>query len=170
MNKGLSALVATAGVVASLLVAAPAAHARCDNPYVSYIEITSKKGYHIGKEQWHFKDGPGGKMTAEAQNSGKVSASVTVGLKSEIKAIVAAAEVSVSGTVTNEVGVTVGHKYEHGIRAGKYGHLRYGSWGYAVGWARYESTPDRCRVQVLRSGKANVPTSAKGWKFWETSS
>ncbi|MGW4976950.1 hypothetical protein [Streptomyces mirabilis] len=145
---------------------------RCDNPYKTWMEITSKKAYHV-PSWWNgsqFKDGPGGTMTVKVEKAGKISLSVTGGWEGETKFIVAKAKVKVDVNVTGEVGITVGHQYSRDVARGKYGHLQYGSWGYKVDWARYETSPDRCGKRKVRSGKATLPTTETGWRYWETNS
>ena len=101
-----------------------------------------------------FKDGPGGIMV----------------VKVEVSGIVAKAKVSINASIRTEFGVSVGHEYRRNVTSGKYGHLQYGSWGYSVKWAKYETSADRCGKKLIKSGTAKLPTSEIGRHYWETSS
>ncbi|MFJ8662275.1 hypothetical protein [Streptomyces sp. NPDC093795] len=144
----------------------------CDNPRRTWIEITSKTGIHM-PAQWRgtsFKDGPGGIMVVKVENSGTIKREVSAGGEVEVSGIVAKAKVSVSASIGTEVGVSVGHEYRRNVANGKYGHLQYGSWGYSVKWAKYETSADRCGKKLIKSGTAKLPSSEIGWRYWETSS
>ncbi|MFF0205987.1 hypothetical protein [Streptomyces sp. NPDC005017] len=144
---------------------------RCDGPS-TWIKITSKKSYHV-PSWWNgtkYKDGPGGTMTVEVTKSGTISGEITLGAEAEFKAVVAKAKVSVSGKIAASVGVTVGHRYTHDVHRNKYGHLQYGAWGYKVAWEKYRSSGNGCDDVKIGSGKATLPTTETGWRFWETSS
>ena len=144
---------------------------RCDYP-PTWIEITSKKAYHV-PSWWNgtkFEDGPGGTTTVEVIKSGTISGEMTVGAEAELGAVIAKAKVSVSAKIAASVGVTTGHRYSHDVRSNKYGHLQYGSWGYKVSWGKYRSSGDGCSGVKIGSGKATLPTKETGWKYWETSS
>ncbi|MGP3984216.1 hypothetical protein [Streptomyces sp. KR80] len=144
---------------------------RCDNPS-TWVSITSKKNYHV-PSWWNgtkYKDGPGGTMSVSVTKSGTITAEMTVGAESELKAVVAKAKVSVSAKVGGSVSVTTGHTYTHEISKNKYGHLQYGSWGYKVSWTKYRSTGNGCGGIKIASGKATLPSSETGWKYWETAS
>ncbi|WP_406173418.1 hypothetical protein [Streptomyces sp. NBC_00996] len=143
----------------------------CDGPQ-TWIEITSKKNYHI-PSWWNgtkYKDGPGGTMAVSVTKSGTISAEVTGTVETEAKAIVWAAKASVSVKVGTSVTITTGHTYTHNIARGKYGHLQYGSWGYKVSWKKYRRVGNGCgHGTEIDSGNATLPTSETGWKYWETS-
>jgi hypothetical protein len=146
--------------------------AACDNPYKKWTEITSKKAYFI-PAFWpgtSYKDGPGGTMVVRVEKAGKISASITAGAEAELSGVIASAKAKVDVTIGAEVGITVGHEYRRNVANGKYGHLQYGSWGYLVGWKKWETTPDRCRARVIKSGSAKMPTREVGWKYSETAS
>ncbi|MFD3331267.1 hypothetical protein ACFWV1_01200 [Streptomyces sp. NPDC058700] len=144
----------------------------CDNPRRTWIEIPSKTSIHM-PANWagtSFKDGPGGTMVVKVEKSGKINREVSVGGEVEVSGIVAKAKVSISATVGTEVGVSVGHEYRRNVTSGKYGHLQYGSWGYSVKWAKYETSADRCGKKLIKSGTAKLPSSEVGWRYWETNS
>ncbi|MFF8287802.1 hypothetical protein ACF068_01055 [Streptomyces sp. NPDC016309] len=84
--------------------------------------------------------------------------------------MIASAKAKVDATIGAEVGITLGHEYRRNATNAKYGHPQYGSWGYVVGWKKWETTPDRCRARVIKSGSAKVPTREVGRKYWETAS
>lgn len=163
------AVAVTLGVILSTtpwLVNPPSAVAAC--PTKSYIRITKSTGFHMrGKGLPVFKDGPGGTMEGIVSKATTSSAAMTVGASFELDAVVAQAKVDVSATITKSVQITVGHRYTHKIRPGRYGHLAYGSWGRAVHWKRYRDTP-QCTTETVRHGRARVPTNSVGWKYWAT--
>ncbi|WP_327739867.1 hypothetical protein OG749_44450 [Streptomyces nojiriensis] len=144
----------------------------CDNPRRTWYEIPSKTGIHMPAKfgGTSFKDGPGGTMVVRVERSGKVLREVSAGGEVEVSGIVAKAKVSISAKIGTETGITVGHEYRRNVTSGKYGHLQYGSWGYSVKWAKYETSADRCGKKLLKSGTAKLPTSEVGWNYWETSS
>ncbi|MFJ6371638.1 hypothetical protein ACIQK5_26085 [Streptomyces virginiae] len=144
----------------------------CDNPRRTWYEITSKSGVHMPAKfsGTSFKDGPGGTMVVKVERAGKVLREVSAGGEVEVSGIVAKAKVSVSAKIGTEVGITVGHEYRRNVTSGKYGHLQYGSWGYNVKWAKYETSADRCGKKLVKSGTAKLPTSEVGWNYWETNS
>lgn len=145
---------------------------RCDNPRRTWFEIPSKTGIHMPAKfgGTSFKDGPGGTMVVRVERSGKVLREVSVGGEVEVSGIVAKAKVSINAKIGTEAGVTVGHEFRRNVTSGKYGHLQYGSWGYSVKWAKYETSADGCGKKLLKSGTAKLPTSEVGWNYWETSS
>ncbi|MGA5239455.1 hypothetical protein ACPCAI_30710 [Streptomyces cinereoruber] len=144
----------------------------CDNPRRTWIEIPSKTGIHMPAKfgGTSFKDGPGGTMVVKVEKSGKVQREVSAGGEVEVSGIVAKAKVSISASIGTEVGISIGHEYRRNVTSGKYGHLQYGSWGYSVKWAKYETSADRCGKKLIKSGTAKLPTSEVGWNYWETSS
>jgi len=145
---------------------------RCDNPYKKWVEITSKEAYHV-PSWWNgtkFKDGPGGTMVVKVEKAGKISAEISGGVEGDARLIVAKAKVKVDVKIGAEIGVTAGHEYRRDIGRGKYGHLQYGSWGYKTTWSKYETSADRCGKKLLKKGRATLPTSETGWRYWETNS
>jgi hypothetical protein len=160
--------VVLSSLVAIDVVAASPASAAC-SPEKDY-SITKKTSYHLPAPGTHFKDGPGGTITASVTKATTVSASATVSAGASVKGIVAEAKIEVSGTVTRSKTITIGHTYTHNISKKKYGHLQYGSWGYQLSW-KYERQNGNCTFTTLASGtNAKVPTSVIGWKYWQTSS
>lgn len=138
----------------------------------TWYTITSKTAYHI-PSWWNgtkFKDGPGGTIAVSVTKSGTISAEITGTIEWSSNAIIAKAKAQVSVKVGGSVTITTGHNYSHDIRANKYGHLQYGSWGYKLTWKKYRSTGGGCGAVELGHGTATVPTSETGWKYWETSS
>ena len=156
-------------VGATSLVAAPSANASvyCDPGY--YYTFPSRSSYHLPASGTYFKDGPGGKITGSVTSSTTVSATGTVSAGASISGIVASAKVDVSASITKSVAITVGHSYEHNITSGKYGNMRYGSWGYKLAW-KYKYIYSNCDTVTKSYGTAKVPTGAVGWRYWETSS
>ena len=71
--------------------------------------------------------------------------------------------------IISSFSISTGHQYTHPVHSNKKGPLQNGSWGYKVTWAHYQRVGS-CGVKTIGSGKAILPTSETGWKFWETSS
>lgn len=144
----------------------------CDGPQ-TWIEITSKKNYHV-PAWWNgtkYKDGPGGTMMVSVTKGGTVSMEISVGAEAEAGVVLAKAKTSINVKVAGSVTVTTGHNYTHNIATHKYGHLQYGSWGYKISWKKWRRRGDGCGSPTLvKSGTATLPTSETGWKYWETSS
>ncbi|MET7601044.1 hypothetical protein [Streptomyces avermitilis] len=144
----------------------------CDGPQ-TWIEITSKKNYHV-PSWWNgtkYKDGPGGKMKVSVSKSGTIGMEITAGAEAEAGAVLAKAKTSISVKVAGSVTITTGHTYTRNIANHKYGHLQYGSWGYKVSWKKLRRRGDGCGSPTLvKSGTATLPTKETGWKYWETSS
>jgi len=146
--------------------------AMCDRPETWYA-ITSEKAVHV-PSRWNgtdYKDGPGGTMSETVTKGGIISADVTGTGEFKAGEVIGEAKLSVSGRISASVTVTPGHTYSHPVGSRKYGHLQYGSWGYDVKWKRYRSgSGSGCITVELAHGSATLPTSAVGWRFWETSS
>jgi hypothetical protein len=159
-----SALALAVAPIAVLGISAPAM-ARCA-PYEFY-SIPSYSSYQLPAAGTYFKDGPGGTMTASVTTASTISATGSVTAGATISGIVAQAKVEVTASITKSKSVTVGHTYSHDISAGKYGNLQYGSWGYKVNW-RFSERTESCTNRLLSSGTAKVPTTAVGWRYWET--
>jgi hypothetical protein len=75
----------------------------------------------------------------------------------------------ISSSITRTVAITTGHSYTHNIAKGKYGHLEYGSWGYAFSWTEKRVNPN-CKIVTIGGGRGTAPTHEVGWRYWETSS
>lgn len=152
------------------VVFAPAASASiyCDpGYYYSFPSTTSS--YHIGASGTYFKDGPGGTMTGSVTTATTVSVTGTVSAGATLSGIVASAKVEVSASITSSTAITVGHTYSHTITSGKYGNMRYGSWGYKLNW-EYRYMYSNCTSVAKSYGTAYAPTGAVGWRYWETTS
>ncbi|MDI3409300.1 hypothetical protein [Streptomyces cavernicola] len=108
--------------------------------------------------------------TAEQIAQEDALAALPVVTEGDARLVVAKAKVKVDVKIGAEIGVTTGHEYRRKIASGKYGHLQYGSWGYKTTWAKYETSADRCGKRLLRKGRATLPTSETGWRYWETNS
>ena len=158
-----SLLLATTGVVG---VVAPAS-ARCQDPYTTY-KVWLVKGVHRPAPHLpRFKDGKGGTVTGSVSRTDSVGATFGVATSVEADAIFAKAKVEVTASVRRDVSVTIGHTYSHHISAGHYGHLAYGSWAKVIGWKKVLHTA-LCQTEVLKSGRATIPTTSVGWHYWET--
>ncbi|MDT0570957.1 hypothetical protein RM704_26435 [Streptomyces sp. DSM 3412] len=139
----------------------------------TWIKITSKQAYHI-PSWWNgtsYKDGPGGTMTVSVTKSGTITAEVSTTAEVEASMVVASAKSSISYKISGSATITTGHTYSRTISSNKkYGHMRYGSWGYKVKWKQYRAKSNGCGATQIGSGTATLPTKETGWKYWETSS
>jgi hypothetical protein len=141
--------------------------AACQDPYVTY-KVWVIRGLHKGfPDLPTFEDGPGGSITATVSRTDTLSATFGVATSVEAGAIFAKAKVEVSASITRTATATIGHQYTHKIKAGKYGHLRYGSWSKRIGWKKILHTA-LCQTELLKRGRATIPTNAIGWKYWAT--
>ncbi len=134
-----------------------------------WYDITSKTGIHMWDGKTWYKDGPGGTITTSVTQDGSVSSTATGSGSFSVGGIVAQAKIEVSSSVTNSTTVTKGHTYTHDVAADKYGNLRYGSWGYYVGWARYYDSAT-CTTTKVAYGTARISSVALGWRYYATSS
>lgn len=132
-------------------------------------DITSQTSYHLWDGKTWWKDGFGGTVTGTVSSSSTVSSTATGSGSFTVGGIVAQAKIEVSPSVTNSTVTTTGHTYSHNITSNMYGNLRYGSWGYYVGWARYYDSAS-CTTTRVASGTAKVSSVAVGWRYYETSS
>jgi hypothetical protein len=160
--------VVLAGGGSTAALAEPAAPMSCP-PDVS-VYITSSSGYFIGASGTHYKDGPGGTITASVTRTATISATLSSSAEVSASEIIASAKVSVSASVTGSVSIAVGHTYSHNISANKYGNLQYGTWGYKVNWKKSRTNGNCQGETTLATGTATLPTDSLGWKYWETSS
>lgn len=150
------------------VVAVPtAAHASCPTDY--YYYIPSHSGYFMWDGRTSFKDGPGGTMSGTVTTATTVSTTVSASGSYSVNGIIEEAKIEISASLTASVTTTVGHTYSHNITAGKYGNMRYGSWGEHVNW-EYWRDNSTCTSTRLGYGTANIANTAVGWKYWETSS
>ena len=108
-------------------------------------------------------------MTASVTTASTIGASGTVSAGATLSGIVAEAKVEISATISGSTSVTLGHTYSHTITSGKYGNMQYGSFGYSVGW-KYYCDSATCTSILKSSGAAKLPTTAVGWRYWETAS
>jgi hypothetical protein len=143
------------------------AQARCQDPYVSY-NVRLIRGIHRPfPDLPRFKDGPGGTISGSVSRTDSLAATFGVATSAEADGIFAKAKVEINASVTRSVSATIGHHYTHKIRRGHYGHLAYGSWAKLVGWRKVQHTWD-CKTNVLKRGKARLPTRSVGWHYWAT--
>ena len=164
-----AALAVSTGAAAWVAGAGPAAAApRCD--LATVYRISNVSGFHIRARNLPvLKDGPGGTMEASVDTATTAPATISAGASAELSGVIASAKVEVSSSLTRSVSVSIGHRYTHKIRAKRYGHLQYGSWGKKLTWRKYRYNAN-CTTTLLRSGTAKIPTRQVGWKYWETSS
>lgn len=159
------AAIGLAGTVLVPIASAPAAVAGC--PYEIYYSVSGKTVRMPFRGVPTFKDGPGGTITVSRTYSGSVTFRVEVGAESEVGVILARAKASIKASLekTNTTGTT--HTYSHNIRAGRYGHVQYVSWGKRVTWAKYRVNGN-CTSTLITAGVIRFPSTEEGWYYWET--
>jgi hypothetical protein len=133
------------------------------------IGITSSHYYLIWDGVTWFHDGPGGTVTGQVQRQAQVSATISYGADITLNDLVASVKASINSAATRSVTTTIGHSYTHSIPANKFGNLKYGAWGYSVGWVK-EYRHSNCTITVLGRGTGRVPTKATGWYYYSTNS
>ena len=79
--------------------------------------------------------------------------------------MLAKAKVSISASLPKTNTTQTTHAYERKITKGKFGNVRYVSWGKRVAWKKKERLD--CSVAVLAKGVIRFPAQKEGW-FWET--
>lgn len=159
------ASLALSGAVAS---APPAGATRCGEAG-SYYTVSATNTRMPFKNVPVFKDGPGGKIIVSRAYSGSVSYGVVAGAESEVGAVLAKAKVSISASLTKTNTTQTTHTYERRITKGKFGNVRYVSWGKRVAWKKKKERLD-CSVAVLAKGVIRFPAQKEGWFYWETNS
>jgi hypothetical protein len=162
--------VVAAGLAGSALVpvvAAPAAHAGC--PTDTYYSVSGKTTRLPFRGVPTFKDGRGGTITVSRNYSGSVSYRVEVGAESEVGAILAKAKISIKASLERTNSTSTTHTYSHKISKGRFGHVRYVSWGKRVTWTKYRDNAT-CTTTKLASGVISFPSVEEGWYYWETRS
>ena len=164
------AILAAVGLAASgvVVTAPPAGATRCGEAGAFY-RVSGTNTRMPFKDVPTFKDGPGGKIIVSRSYSGSVSYGVVAGAESEVGAVLAKAKVSISASLTKTNSTTTTHTYERKITAGKYGNVRYVSWGKRVAWTKKKERLD-CTVATLAKGVIRFPATKEGWYYWETNS
>lgn len=163
------AATATATVLSSTGLAVTSTGTAQACPTVSFYGLTSSATRIPFTGIPHFKSGPGGRVAASRSTSKTVSYQVTAGAESEVGAVLAKAKVSVSASLVKSQSTSVIYSYSHNISSGKYGHLRYVSWGKKIKWKKYRYNSS-CQQIFLGSGTIKFPTNAEGWYYWQTNS
>ncbi|MGA8210184.1 MAG: hypothetical protein WB441_14775 [Nocardioidaceae bacterium] len=159
-------LLSTALLSSGLFAATASPAGAC--PRVPFYGLTSSQVRIPFSGIPHFKNGPGGSVTATRSTSKSVSFQVTAGAESEVGAVLAKAKVSVSASLTRSQSTDVVVSYHHSIPAGKFGNLRYVSYGRKVNWKKYVFDGS-CRQHQIGSGTIKFPTQSEGWYYWTTS-
>lgn len=136
----------------------------------THYKVFKKKDRHIpiGIE---FKDGPGGLVKASIQHKLAVTLSVSLGATFKAGAIIASAETTFNITASVTAEVTQTHEYQHKVPKKKFGHLRYGNWGWRMGVQKYVINSN-CKVTSRTNGTVRAMPSAFTWgyRYWTTKS
>lgn len=130
-------------------------------------EIQNPKSIFMWDGETYFRDGPGGTLHGSVTKASTIAGTFGTKVETEINAIVTKVKVEVSASVTKAVTTTVGHVYDHTIKDGMYGEVKYGTWGFRVQWRKLRMFSD-CSYKVLAANRADVPTKAVGFKYRET--
>jgi hypothetical protein len=130
----------------------------------------SKTDIHIPSGV-HWKNGPGGTVSASRESTQSASMSVSMSVSVSYSAIVAKAEgtFGIDATVSGSRSETMG--YSRPISSSsKYGHLQFGNWGYKMGLKKYY-VDSACSVTSSYVGTVTKMPSANTWgyRYWETS-
>ena len=142
----------------------------CGDQGTHYRVFNKKNDIHI-PAGIDFKSGPGGSTKASVQHSLSTSLKVSMGAKFSAGALVASAETTFGIEASVTATIQQAFEYSHPIANNKYGHLRFGNWGWRMGVEKY--TVDRnCRVTSSTKGTVTAMPSASSWgyRYWETSS
>lgn len=164
------AILAGTGLVLSgtVVAAAPAGATKCGEAG-AYYTVSGKNIRMPFKSVPVFKDGPGGKIIVSRRYSGSVSFGVVAGAESEVGAVLAKAKVSISASLMKTNTTETTHTYERKITKGKYGNVKYVTWGKRVAWKKKKERLD-CTVATLAKGVIKFPAKKEGWYYWETNS
>jgi hypothetical protein len=172
MLRRIMSVVASTLLVGSM-VALPAAigtstaSARCQDPYVTYSTWLIRTMHRKFPDYPVWVNGPGGSMSVTTRKTDTRTGTFGVATDVEIKGIIASAKVHVSSTIARTVSAEVGVTYTHKISRGYYGHMAYGTFAKKVGWKKVLHT-SLCTKEVLKRGKAVIPTHSLGIRFWQT--
>ena len=133
--------------------------------YLTY----SRTGLHIPSGV-HWKNGPGGTVSASRESTQSASMSVSMSVSVSYSAIVAEAEATfgVDATVSGSRSETVG--YSRTISSSsRYGHVQFGNWGHKMGVKKYY-VGSACTVTSSYVGTVTKMPSANSWgyRYWET--
>ena len=88
---------------------------------------------------------------------------------SNSKVILAKAKISIKASLERTNSTSTTHTYSHKISKGRFGHVRYVSWGKRVTWTKYRDNAT-CTTTKLASGVISFPSVEEGWYYWETRS
>ncbi|MFZ5847399.1 MAG: hypothetical protein ACOYX5_08470 [Actinomycetota bacterium] len=162
-----SAALTVLAVVTPAAVGGAPAQARCQDPYVTYKTRLVKTVHRKFPDYPIWVMGPGGEITVTTRKSDSTTGTFGVATEAEIKGIIASAKVQVSASVARTVTAEIGVTYHHKISKGMYGHMAYGTFAKKVAWKKLLHTAT-CDIEVVKSGKAVIPTRKLGVRYWET--
>ncbi|WP_411080762.1 hypothetical protein [Streptomyces sp. cmx-18-6] len=177
MRVRIGSLVAASAVLAGTLVSGSSVAAVAAAPSLApagvcsgglKYDITSNKLLHISVGKT-FKKGPGGTLTGKVTKKEMIRSRVPVTGGASAAGVIAQAKREVKDTLRKEVPTSVGSKFTRKVAKKKYGNMRYGSWGQQVKWRYYQETPD-CKRTTRATGTANIVSTLRGWRYWETAS
>ena len=118
----------------------------------------------------HWKNGPGGTVSASRESTQSASMSVSMSVSVSYSAIVAKAEgtFGIDATVSGSRSETMGYLRTISSSS-RYGHLQFGNWGYKMGVKKYYVN-SACDVTSSYVGTVNKMPSANTWgyRYWET--
>ncbi|MFX4295312.1 hypothetical protein [Streptomyces bohaiensis] len=127
---------------------------------------STAKHYGVGQT---WKSGPGGSISISSNKSGSYSTTFTGGGGMTVGILVAEVKADVSAGATRTSSWSTGYTFNRNIPAGKYGNVRYGTWGHEVRWERYYEQPN-CNKTQRTTGTGKVANTAHGFRYWSTNS
>lgn len=168
---------ATVGAATVVVISGPAAAAAPD-PVVplacadmgTHYRVFNKQDVHIPLGI-HYKSGPGGTVKASIQTSLSTTLKVSMSASFSAGALIAKAETTfgIEASVTATIQQT--YEYSNNIKAGKYGHLQFGNWGWRMGVEKYTLDANCRKSSSVEGTVTSMPSAASwGYKYWETAS
>lgn len=129
----------------------------------------SKTNIHIPSGV-HWKNGPGGTVSASRESTQSASMTVSMSVSVSYSAIVVEAEgtFGIDATVSGSRSETMGYSRTISSNS-RYGHLQFGNWGYKMGLKKYYVN-SACDVTSSYVGTVTKMPSANTWgyRYWET--
>ena len=113
-----------------------------------------------------FKAGPGGSMSSSFEGTYTLSVQSNVAASIGVSNIVDAS-ISAGASTASEYSTGQTWVYQHDITPGRFGNMRFGSYGWETNVRMYKIVPP-CRTTTVASGWAKLPSNSWGYYYWET--
>jgi hypothetical protein len=110
-------------------------------------------------------------MESKVEFNLSVGAKFTGSASGDLSAIIAEAKIQLGIEVSMNVSIGQSFTTRYGpIAAGKYGHIQFGDWGYAINWSLYRGNGN-CTSTYLAGGGAILPNPINlGHSTWSSNS